>query len=127
MRLTLQERVFFYVMRSFLANLALAAILSTFILPLAAAFEIAATPGCCLPGGKHHCNQSPTGPGFKTQNDKCPYRSQIVATGATAIGSAKFDLAELDVSGHFGQIAAQVGHPFGGRELSARGPPISFL
>ena len=114
-------------MRRLLANLALVAILSTFVLPLAAAFEIAATPACCLPGGKHHCNQSPTGAGFKTQNDKCPYHSQIVATGATAKGSAKFDLAGLDVSGHFGQIAAQVGHSFGGRELSARGPPTSFL
>ena len=114
-------------MRRVLANLALAAILSTFVLPLAAAFKIEATPACCLPGGKHHCNQSRTGPGFKNQNDKCPSHSQVVATAVTAIGLAKFDLAGPGISGRFRQVAAQAGHRIAARELSARGPPSSFL
>lgn len=114
-------------MRRLLANLALAAILSTFILPLLVAFEIEATPACCLPGGKHHCNQGRNGPGFKNQNDKCPYHSQVVATAVTAIGSAQFDLAGPDVRGRFRQVAAQAGHRIPARELSARGPPMSLL
>jgi len=75
--------------RRLLANLALAAMLSIVALPLAVALQSSQTPACCLPSGKHHCRQSPTGPGFKSKNDECPYASLVVATEVKAVRAAK--------------------------------------
>jgi hypothetical protein len=114
-------------MRRLLANLALVAILSTFALPLAVALQSSQIPACCLPSGKHHCRQSPTGPGFNRKNDECPYASLVVATEVKAVRAAKFDLAATTVIDYFGLVSVQPGYRIALGELSARGPPISFL
>ena len=114
-------------MRRVIAHLALAAILSSLLSPLAVAFQSSGIPACCLPGGKHHCRQSSTGPGFKSQNEKCPYASLGVATAVNAVHVAKFDLAAPAVIGHFRLVAVQVEYRFTAGELCARGPPLSFL
>jgi len=114
-------------MRRLLANLALTAILSTFALPLAVALQSSQIPSCCLPSGKHHCRQNPTGPGFNSKNDECPYASLAVAIEVKAVHPAKFDLAALTVVGYFDSVSVQPGYRIAPGELSARGPPISVL
>jgi hypothetical protein len=112
-------------MRRLLANLALTAILGVFALPLAAALQQSQTPICCLPGGKHHCQQAPSGAGLKDKNDRCPFAPPSLATAVTtAVGGARFTLAEPVVVGYFGPIAAPSDHLTAIRELSARGPPF---
>jgi hypothetical protein len=114
-------------MRRLIAHLALAAILSSFLSPLAVALHSSGTPACCLPGGKHHCRQTPTGPGFKSQNDNCPYATLAITTEVKAVRVAKFGLAAPAVVGYFGVVAVRGGYRFIASELSARGPPRSFL
>ena len=110
-------------MRRLLANLALAALLSTLVLPLALALRTSATPACCLPGGKHHCSQKPSGVGFTSKTDACPYASQFVATGFTAFQLAQFKVAGPDVSRYLGSAVIQSGHRVTIRPLADRGPP----
>jgi hypothetical protein len=114
-------------MRRSLANLMLAAILSTVALPLAVALQSSQIPACCLPSGKHRCRQNPTGPGFNNKNDECPYASLVVATEVKAVRAAKFDLAALMVVGYFSLASIQPGCRIAPGQLSARGPPISVL
>jgi len=110
-------------MRRLLANLALAAILSTVALPLALALQSSQIRACCLPSGKHRCRQSPTGQGFNNKNDECPYASPLVATEVKAVHAAKFDLAALTVVGYLGSVSVQPGYRIAPGKLSARGPP----
>jgi hypothetical protein len=115
-------------MRRLLANLALTAILGVFALPLAAALQQSQTPICCLPGGKHHCQQAPSGAGLKDKNDRCPFAPPALATTLTiAVDAASYTLAEPVVVGYFGPTAVQSDHLVAIRELSARGPPVVFL
>jgi|SRR5580692_9439888 hypothetical protein len=115
-------------MRRLLANLALAAILSGFALPLAVTLPLSQTPACCLPGGKHHCRQAPAGAGLKDKNNTCPFAPPALATAVTtAIGAASFTLAESVIVGYFEPIAVQSDHRVAIRELSARGPPVVLL
>jgi hypothetical protein len=114
-------------MRRVIAHVALAAIIGSLLSPLAVALQNSGTPACCLPGGKHHCRQSSSGTGFKSQNDKCPYASLGMATEVKAVHEAKFDLAAPAVISHFGPVAVQVEYRFTAGELSARGPPLSSL
>jgi hypothetical protein len=115
-------------MKRLLANLALTAILSSFALPLAAALQLSQTPACCLPGGKHHCQQVPSGAGLKDKNDICPFAPPTLATAiTTAVAEAIFKLAGLVIVGDFGPNVAQTEHLIAIRELSARGPPVAFL
>src|SRR5580704_4628611 len=114
-------------MRCLIAHLALAAIFSSLLSPLAIALQNSGTPACCLPGGKHHCRQTPTGPGFNRQNDKCPYASLAIATEVKALSAAKFDLAAPCDFRYFAPIAARSGSRLAARELSARGPPTPSL
>jgi hypothetical protein len=112
-------------MKRLLANLALTAILGVFALPLAAALQRSQTPVCCLPGGKHHCQQAPSGAGLKDKNDTCPFAPPVLATAVTtAVGEASFTLAEPVVVGYFGPTAVQSDRQVAIRELSARGPPV---
>ena len=114
-------------MRRLLANIALAAILSAFALPLAVALQSSQIPACCLPGGKHHCKQTPTGQGFNGPTDKCPYASLAMAIEVRAVAAAQFALAEPEIIGYLGRITARSGYRFADRELSARGPPVPRL
>jgi hypothetical protein len=114
-------------MRRLLAHLALAAIFSSLLSPLAIALQSSGTPACCLPGGKHHCRQTPTGAGFNRQNEKCPYASLAIATEAKAVSTTKFDLAAPEDFSYFAPIAARSGHRLAARKLSARGPPAPSL
>jgi hypothetical protein len=112
-------------MKRLLANLALTAILSGFALPLAFALQMSQVPVCCLPGGKHHCQQVPSGAGLKDKNDTCPFAPPTLATAiTTAINATTFTLAETMIVGDFGPIAQPSGHEVAIRELSARGPPF---
>ena len=111
-------------MKRLLANLALAAILSTFVLPLGVAFEASGTPVCCLPGGKHHCTQNPTGLGFKSKTDACPYASQFLATGFTGLYLAKFELGSPALAGRLVTILVDVCHRVAGWQPFDRGPPV---
>jgi hypothetical protein len=114
-------------MRRLLAHLALATIIGPLFGPLAIALETSATPACCLPGGKHHCRQTPNGQGFNSQTDKCPYASLAMATQAKAVAAAQVGLAEPEFIGYFGPITARSGYRFADREWSARGPPLRHL
>jgi hypothetical protein len=114
-------------MRRLIAHLALAALFSSLLSPLAVALQNSGTPACCLPGGKHHCRQTPTGPGFRTQTDKCPYASLVVATELKAARVAKFDLAAPTVAGYFEPVVVQAGYRIIASEFSARAPPLSFF
>jgi hypothetical protein len=114
-------------MRRLLAHLALAAIVGPLFGPLAIALQTSAIPACCLPGGKHHCRQTPTGQGFTSQTDKCPYASLAMATQAKSVVATQFGLAKPEVIGYFGPITARSGYRFADRELSARGPPVPHL
>jgi hypothetical protein len=115
-------------MKRLLANLALAAILSGFALPLVFALQMSQVPACCLPGGKHHCQQAPSGAGLKDKDDRCPFVPPVLGTATTkAVGVASFTLAEPVVVGYFGPTAVQSDHQVAIRELSARGPPVVFL
>jgi hypothetical protein len=115
-------------MRRLFANLALAAILSGFALPLAVSSRLSQTPACCLPGGKHHCRQSPPGEGLKDKNDTCPFAPPALAIAVTtAIGAVSFTLAESVIVGYFEPIAVESDYRVAIRELSARGPPVVFL
>jgi hypothetical protein len=113
--------------RRLLAHLALAAIVGPLLGPLAIALQTSGTPACCLPGGKHHCRQTPTGQGFDSRTDKCTYASSAMATQVKAVAAAQFGVAELEVLGYFGPITARSGYRFADRELSARGPPVPRL
>jgi hypothetical protein len=110
-------------MRRLLANLALAAILSTFFLPLGVALETTGAPVCCLPGGKHHCTETSTGLGFKGRTDACPYASQFLATGFTGLYTAKFELGGPAVAGLLEAIVVYACYRIAGRQPSDRGPP----
>jgi hypothetical protein len=114
-------------MRRLLAHLALAAIFGGLLSPLAIALKSSGTPACCLPGGKHHCRQTPTGHGFNRQNEKCPYASLAIATEVKAARAAKFDLAAPDDTGYFPPIEARSGYSSVARKLSARAPPAPSL
>lgn len=114
-------------MRRLLAHLALATIVGPLLGPLAIALQTSETPACCLPGGKHHCRQTPNGQGFNSQTDKCPYASLAMATQVKAVAAAQFGLAKPEVVGYFGPITARSGYRFADRELSARGPPVPHL
>jgi hypothetical protein len=115
-------------MKRLLANLALTAILGVFALPLAAALQRSQTPVCCLPGGKHHCTQAPSESGLKGKNDRCPFAPPALATAVTtAVGAARYTLAEPALVGYFGPTAVQSAHRVAIRELPARGPPVVFL
>jgi hypothetical protein len=116
-----------HLMRRLLAHLALAAIVGPLLGPLALALQTSGTPACCLPGGKHHCRQAPTGQGFNSPTDKCPYASLAMATQVKAVAAAQIGLAEPEVIGYFRPITARPGYRFADRELSARGPPVPRL
>jgi hypothetical protein len=110
-----------------LANLALVAVISTFVLPLGVAFETRGTPVCCLPGGKHHCTQKSTGPELKGKTDACPYVSQLLATGFTGLYLPKFELGGPAVVGLLAVIVAYSYYRNAGLRASDRGPPaLSF-
>jgi hypothetical protein len=115
------------VMRRLFAHLALAAIFGPLLGPVAMVLQTSATPACCLPGGKHHCRQTPNGQGFNSQTDKCPYASLTTATQVKAVAAAQLGLAKPGVIGYFGPITARSGYRFADRELSARGPPVPHL
>jgi hypothetical protein len=114
-------------MRRLLANLGLAAILGTFLLPLGVALQTSGTPACCLPGGKHHCTQKSAGPGFNSKTDACPYASQLLATGFTGLSLAKFKITGPGIGGFIRAKLACVGHRIAGRQVSDRGPPARSL
>jgi hypothetical protein len=116
-----------FLMRRLLAHLALATIVGPLLGPLAIALQTSATPACCLPGGKHHCRQTPNGQGANSQTDKCPYASLAMATQVNAVAAAQFGLAKPEVIGYFGPITPRSGYRFADRELSARGPPVLHL
>ena len=101
-------------MKRLLANLALASILGIFVLPLAASLRQPGLPLCCRPGGKHHCTQNSTEPGFK---------SKTAAVSMTAVHGEKFEPERPDVSGAVYLTPACSGYRIAGRQLSARGPP----
>src|SRR5580704_6292927 len=111
-------------MKRLLANLALAAVLSIFFLPLAGSLQKPQVPACCLPGGKHHCTQKSPGPGFNTRTEACPYASHFLATGVAGLYLGKFEIAGLVVAGLILTTPACAGHCNGGRQLSDRGPPV---
>ena len=110
-------------MRRLFANLALGAVLSTLVLPLTLALQTSGTPACCLPGGKHHCNQKPTGAGFRSQTDACPYASQFVATSFTAVQLDQLKFAGPEVSSSLGSTVIRAGHRITIRPAADRGPP----
>jgi hypothetical protein len=110
-------------MRRLLANLALASILSIFVLPLATALQSSELPACCRPGGKHHCGQNSSQTGFKSKTDPCPYACQLPAVTAAAVNLRKFELERPDISGFVGAKRARAGHPIARYQLSDRGPP----
>jgi hypothetical protein len=115
-------------MKRLLANLALAAILSGFALPLAFALQVSQVPACCLPGGKHHCRQAPSETGLKDKNDTCPFAPPVLALAiTTAVGAAICELAGPVIVGYFGPIAVQSDYRVAIRKLSARSPPVAFL
>jgi hypothetical protein len=112
-------------MKRLLANLALTAILSTLVLPLGVALETssAGTPVCCLPGGKHHCTERPSGAGLTGKSDGCPYASKFLATGFTGLHVAKFEFSGAAAAGRFAAIAAFANYRIAGRQPTDRGPP----
>jgi len=114
-------------MRRLLANLALAAIVGPLLGPLAIALQTSEAPACCLPGGKHHCRQTPTGQGFNSRTDKCTYASSAMATQVKAVAAAPFGLAEPELIAYFGPITGRSGYRFADRELFGRGPPVPRL
>jgi len=113
-------------MKRLLAKFALAAILSTFALPLVASLQKPEIPACCLPGGKHHCTQNSTGTGFKSQTDPCPYASQFLAAGLTGLYLARFEMAALGVGDFTTLIRTRPRCRIAVRHLSDRGPPTPF-
>lgn len=110
-------------MKWLFANLALFAILSTFLLPLDASFQKPQVPACCLPGGKHHCNQKPAGTGFQAKGERCPYASQFVAAGFTGVGLAHSQVAGLEFVGFLVVAVVSAGQRSVCRQRSDRGPP----
>lgn len=110
-------------MRRLLANLVLASMLGTFVLPLAASVQQPGLPLCCRPGGKHHCTQSSSEPGFKSKTAACPYASLLPAVSKTAVHGEKFELERPAVSGAVYLTPACSGYRIAGRQLSDRGPP----
>ena len=114
-------------MKRLLANLALAAILSTFVLPLGVALEASPTPLCCLPGGKHHCTQKPTGPGFKSKTDTCPYAKKFLAISFSGFFFNEFEMAGPGVAGEICVAETSTDYRAAVRQISNRGPPeLSF-
>jgi hypothetical protein len=116
-----------FMMRRLTAHLVLAVILSGLLSPLALALMVAGTPACCLPGGKHHCSQSPKGLGFTSQKDKCPYACLAVVTNVRAIRVEKFYLATPALSGYWTSAAIPVRYRTIPGQLFTRGPPLLFL
>ena len=114
-------------MRRLLAHLALATIVGPLLGPLPIALRTSATPACCLPGGKHHCRQTPNGQAFNSPTDKCLYACLATATQVKAVAAAQFGLAKLEVNGYFGPTTARSGYRLTDRDLSARGPPVPHL
>lgn len=114
-------------MRYLTARLALVAILSSVLSPLALALMIARSPVCCLPGGKHHCSQSRKGLGFTSEQDKCPYTSLAVATSVRAMRVEKFDLATPALGGYWTTGTVPVRYRTIPGKLYTRGPPRLFL
>ena len=114
-------------MRRLLAHLALATIVGPLLGPLAIALQTSATAACCLPGGKHHCRQTPIGQGYNSQTDKCPYASLAMATQVKAVAAAKLGLTKPEVIGYFVPITTRSGYRFADRALSARSPPVPHL
>jgi hypothetical protein len=110
-------------MRRILAHLALAAFFGSLLSPLAATLQKSGTPACCLPGGKHHCRQHPSGPGFNTQNDKCPYASLALATELKIVGAERFEFAPPSIPAFFDLVDVESAYRFTAGTLSARGPP----
>ena len=110
-------------MRRLLANLALASILSIFVLPLAASLQQPGLPLCCRPGGKHHCMENSPKTGFKSKIDTCPYASHAIASPVTALQAGKFETGGPAVGGFVCLMQASSGYRIAGRRLSDRGPP----
>ncbi len=114
-------------MKRFVANLAVAAILGTFALPLAIALQNSGIRACCRPGGKHHCTQMPTGSGFKSKTDACPYASQFLATHLTTLHPPQFELYAPHPVGAVDPTFAPSFHRIAGPTASDRGPPPFLL
>jgi len=114
-------------MKRLFANLALAAILSTFLLPLSVAFQASGIPACCLPEGKHHCSKHSTGTGFGTKTDNCPYRSQVLGVGFAGLYVAKFEIVGPAIAGLIPTLPKLAGHRIAARQLTDRGPPALSL
>jgi hypothetical protein len=110
-------------MRRLVTYLALAAFFSSLLLSLAATFQRSGTPACCLPGGKHHCRQHPSGPGFNSQNDKCPYASLAIAARVQMVGADHFDFAPPSILTFFDLVDVESACRSTAGKLSARGPP----
>jgi hypothetical protein len=110
-------------MKRFVANLAVAVLLSTFALPLAIALQNSGIPGCCRPTGKHHCSQMPTGSGFKSKTNACPYASQFLATHLTTPQPPQFELYAPHSVGAIDPTFAPSFHRIPGRKVFDRGPP----
>jgi hypothetical protein len=100
------------------ASLVVAGILAGVLSPLAVALGTASRPACCLPSGKHHCSQYPSGPGFTSKSDQCPYSSEVVVSGFQELEAINFALAAPQVTRHFGVMAASGAYRVAFRELS---------
>jgi len=114
-------------MRPLFAHLALAAVLTCVLSPLAVALQSRETPPCCLPGGKHHCRETPTGPGLNRQSERCPYASVQVAITVKAGRAPKFQLVGSAIFGYLGSVAIESAYRATLQESFSRGPPNSSL
>jgi hypothetical protein len=112
-------------MKRLLANLALAALLCTFVLPLAGVLQRAETPACCLPGGNHRCTQKPPVSGFNRATGSCPYLSHFLATSFAGLYLAKFEIAGPSIAKFIPTTFSCAVHRIAGPRLSNRGPPAS--
>jgi hypothetical protein len=113
-------------MKRLLTSFALAAILVGIVSPLAVALQASSTPSCCLPGGKHHCSQSPDGPGFNSNSEPCPYASELFLTEIAGLQARTYSLAAPQPTSEYIAGATDSGYRVFVREISARGPPPSF-
>lgn len=114
-------------MKRLLANLALAAIVSTFAWPLLVGLQRSETPACCLPGGKHHCRQHSNRLGFKSKGEQCPYSSEVVISGFQGLEAPKFALAAPHATSEVGIGAVSSLYRIAFTALSGRGPPSLSL
>jgi hypothetical protein len=90
------------------ASLVVAGILAGVLSPLAVALGTASRPACCLPSGKHHCSQYPSGPGFTSKSDQCPYSSEVVVSGFQELEAINFALAAPQVTRQLGAYRVNV-------------------